>query len=80
MKDEGENWFKYAQVGLELAAAVLLGFYCGYKLDAYFGLAPWLMLAGSAAGLAGGFYLVIRELPKEADFKKNDGGKPENKR
>lgn len=65
MKDDGENWFKYAQVGLELAAAVLLGFWCGYKLDVYFGLSPWLMLAGSAAGMAGGFYLVIRELPKE---------------
>ncbi|MBI4802573.1 MAG: AtpZ/AtpI family protein [Elusimicrobia bacterium] len=65
MKDTDEGWFKYAQLGLELAGAVLLGFYCGYKLDAYFGLSPWLMLAGSASGMAAGFYLVIRELPSE---------------
>ncbi len=74
MKDNEESWFKYAQVGLELAAAVLLGFYCGYKLDIYFGLSPWLMLGGSAAGMAGGFYLVIRELPKEGDRKKKGKG------
>ena len=65
MKDGDESWYKYAQIGLELAGAVLLGFYCGYKLDVYFGLSPWLMLAGAALGMAAGFYLVIRELPKE---------------
>ena len=65
MKDGDESWYKYAQIGLELAGAVLLGFYCGYKLDVHFGLSPWLMLAGSALGMVSGFYLVIRELPKE---------------
>lgn len=57
-----ENWWDHAQIGLELAAAVLAGFWVGYRLDAKFGTAPWLMLAGAAAGLAGGFYLVMREL------------------
>jgi len=65
VKDGDESRFKYAQTGLELAGAVLLGFYCGYKLDGWFGSSPWLMLAGAALGMAAGFYLVIRELPKE---------------
>ena len=72
MKNGDEGYFKYAQIGLELAGAVLLGFYCGYKLDIYFSLVPWLTLSGSALGLAAGFYLIIRELPGEnkSPFKK----------
>lgn len=65
---EKENYWNYAQIGLELAAAVLLGFWAGYRLDKKLGTAPWLMLAGAAGGMAGGFYLVAREL-----FRK-DGG------
>ena len=79
MKDTGDDsYFKYAQIGLELAGAVLLGFYCGYKLDAWFGTSPWLMLAGASLGMASGFYLVISELPKE-DKKKPAAG-PEVKK
>lgn len=63
-----ENYWDYAQIGLELAVAVLAGFWGGYWLDKKLGSAPWLMLAGAAAGLAGGFYLVVREL-----FRKEDG-------
>jgi len=63
-----DDYLKHAQIGLELAAAVLLGFWGGYKLDVRLGTAPWLMLAGAAAGLAAGFYLVLRELfAKEKD-------------
>jgi len=66
-----DDYLKHAQIGLELAAAVLLGFWGGYKLDGRFGTAPWLMLAGAAAGLAAGFYLVLRELfAKEEEGKK----------
>jgi len=57
-----DNYWNYAQIGLELAAAVLLGFWGGYQLDKKLGTAPWLMLAGAAAGMAAGFYLVAREL------------------
>lgn len=57
-----DDYLKHAQIGLELAAAVLLGFWGGYKLDVRLGTAPWLMLVGAAAGLAAGFYLVLREL------------------
>ena len=66
---EKENYWNYSQIGLELAAAVLLGFWAGYWLDKKLGTAPWLMLAGAAGGMAAGFYLVAREL-----FHKDGGG------
>lgn len=63
-----DNYWNYAQIGLELAVAVLAGFWGGYWLDNRLGSAPWLMLAGAAAGLGGGFYLVVRELfPRDDD-------------
>ena len=65
---EETNYYNYIQIGLELAAGVGLGFWAGYRLDVKFGSAPWLMLAGAAAGLSAGFYLVIRDLPDEKDF------------
>ncbi len=77
MKDgEDISYYKYVQIGLELAAGVGLGFWAGYRLDQKLGSAPWLMLAGAAAGLGAGFFLVLRELPREKDFKsgKKDGG------
>ncbi len=76
---EDTGYYKYAQIGLELAAGVGLGLWAGYRLDARFGTAPWLMLACAAAGMAAGFYLVIRELPREKDYvsgKKAPGGPP----
>ena len=68
------SYYRYAQIGVELAAAVGLGFWAGYSLDMRFGTAPWTMLAGTAAGLAAGFYLVLRTLPGEKEFK--SGKKP----
>ncbi|MFA7008526.1 MAG: AtpZ/AtpI family protein [Elusimicrobiales bacterium] len=68
------DYYKYLQIGLELAAGVGLGLWAGYRLDARFGSAPWLMLAGAAAGLGAGFYLVLRELPAEKDYKSGKKG------
>ncbi len=68
-----EEWWNYAQIGLELAVAVLLGFWAGYRLDLRLGTSPWLMLGGAAAGLAAGFYLVARELFRVGP---PGGGKP----
>ena len=73
-ENEDVSYLGYAQIGLELAAAVGLGFWAGYRLDARIGTSPWMMLAGSAAGLAAGFYLVIRGLPAEKEFR--SGKKP----
>lgn len=66
--------FKYAQIGLELAVGVGLGFWCGYRLDLRFATIPWFTLAGSAVGFAAGLYLVVMELPGEKNFKAKTGG------
>lgn len=71
---EQDDWLSYAQIGLELAGAVLLGFFGGYWLDRRLGTLPWLTLAGAAAGIAGGFFLVARELFRVKD--PPGGGKP----
>ena len=65
MKNAEDNYWKYAQIGLELAVSVLFGFWAGYRLDEKMGTSPWLMLGGSAGGMSAGFYLVIRELFKK---------------
>ncbi|HBA61676.1 MAG TPA: hypothetical protein DCZ92_12845 [Elusimicrobia bacterium] len=57
-----ESYWKYAQIGIQLAVTVLLGFWAGYEMDGRFGTSPWLMLSGAAAGLAAGFYLLVKEL------------------
>ncbi|HAH31868.1 MAG TPA: hypothetical protein DCL44_06090 [Elusimicrobia bacterium] len=62
-----QNYWKYAQIGLELAVSVLFGFWAGYQLDIKMGTSPWFMLGGSAGGMAAGFYLVIRELFKKEE-------------
>lgn len=68
-----EDYWKHAQLGLELTGAVLAGFLIGYQLDKKLGTAPWLMLGGAAAGVAGGFYLAWRELA--GDGNGSGGGK-----
>ena len=65
-----EEYWKHAQLGLELTGAVLAGFLAGYQLDKRLGTAPWLMLGGAAAGVGGGFYLAWRELSRDGEEKK----------
>ena len=62
-----EEYWKHAQLGLELSGAVLLGFWAGYQLDKKLGTAPWLTLGGAAAGMGAGFYLAWMELSKDGD-------------
>jgi F0F1-type ATP synthase assembly protein I len=59
---EKENYWNYAQIGLELAAGVLLGLGGGYWLDKKLDSLPWFTLGGAVAGMAAGFYLVALKL------------------
>ena len=52
------------RLGVTMVLAILAGFGGGYLLDARFGTAPWLMIACTVAGIAGGFYLAYRIIMK----------------
>ncbi len=58
------NQWSHIQIGLELAGAVLIGFFAGYQADKRWGTSPWLLLVGTGLGMFAGFYLVIKELMK----------------
>jgi F0F1-type ATP synthase assembly protein I len=60
-----KNYFKHLQIGIELAVFVLIGFYAGHKADRHFGTSPWLVLAGSFAGMCFGFYIILKRLLKD---------------
>lgn len=62
-----DNYWNYAQIGLQLAGGVLGGLLGGWWLDKKLGTLPWLTLAGAVAGLAGGFYVVARVLFKDGE-------------
>ena len=61
MPGEDQNWGRYAGIGLEICAGVLLGVLVGYWLDSRYGWTPIGTLIGSLLGIAGGMYLVIRQ-------------------
>jgi F0F1-type ATP synthase assembly protein I len=56
----GASWGRWAGVGLEFGAAVVLFFLGGKALDATFSTTPWLALLGSLVGVAVGTYLLVR--------------------
>jgi F0F1-type ATP synthase assembly protein I len=51
----------YGQVGLEMAAPILLGWF----LDERFGTLPWLIVAGAVLGLVGGMTHLVMMLNQE---------------
>lgn len=62
-----EDYWNFAQVGLELAGAVLLGLLGGWWLDRRLDTLPWLTLLCSSAGLGGGMYIVIKKLLRSGE-------------
>jgi len=63
--DKKNSAYKYTQIGLELAGAVLLGFYCGYKLDDFLNSVPLFTVLGAFLGMGAGFYLFYKEIKKD---------------
>jgi len=49
-------------LGFQLGLTVLLGALAGYYLDKRWGTSPWLLLVGTLAGTAAGFYEIVRAL------------------
>lgn len=62
----------YLTLGLQLALSVVVLFFVGRWLDGWLGTSPWLMIAGLALGIVGGFLQFFRTviaLGKEEDEK-----------
>lgn len=53
------SMWAHAYGGMQLAIAVLLGFYGGRWLDRLLGWSPWLTLSGAALGVLGGLYVFF---------------------
>ena len=58
------NPWRYAGVGLELVAVVLVLMWVGYWLDGKLDTSPWLMLTGALLGIVGGLYNLVRDALK----------------
>jgi F0F1-type ATP synthase assembly protein I len=59
-KDD-QNWGKLLALGVEMAAAVLLGLFVGRWLDRKFDWTPWGTLIGAMLGVATGMYMLIKD-------------------
>lgn len=53
---------KYAGIGLQFAASVVLFLYLGQWLDRRFGTGPWGVLVGVLVGASAAFYSMYRKL------------------
>ena len=60
--DGGRPPAAWIGVGFELAVAVVLFMFAGFKADAWLGTRPWLTLAGAVLGMCIGFYGFFRRL------------------
>lgn len=59
----------YLRAASSLGAGVALGVIAGYLADGWLGTKPWLLLAGSAVGMALGMYAFVKALA-EAEKRK----------
>ncbi len=65
------GWFeagRYAAVGIEMAASVVIGLLMGTWLDRWLGTAPWLALVFLLLGAVAGFralFLTLRAWQRE---------------
>ena len=62
----------YSTIGIQLAATVILFIIGGYKLDDYLKKSPVFTLIGAFAGMAIGFYQLIRQLNQIERTEKNE--------
>lgn len=56
-------------VGFEIAACLLMGYFAGHWLDAYFTTTPWLTIFGGLSGLAAAIK-VLHRIIKTTDLDK----------
>ena len=58
------EWLGYLQTGLEMTVAVFIGFIGGLFADRLLGTGPWLLLLGSALGIAAGIWIAFQAVSR----------------
>jgi ATP synthase protein I len=75
-KEEKQRVFRdlrlYGSLGIEMAAAVLIGTLMGYWADKWLGTQPWVLIIGFIFGAAAGFRSLYRVISRE-DLDKGKG-------
>jgi F0F1-type ATP synthase assembly protein I len=67
---------RYAGLGVQFAATLLLFVAAGIWLDRRLGTSPWLLIAGVLLGGSGAFYAILRAVPPP----RGEGGADEPQR
>jgi F0F1-type ATP synthase assembly protein I len=62
-----------ASVGIEMAVAILIGWWAGSWLDERLGTETWLMLLLLLCGVGAGFKALIREARQASKQSREDG-------
>lgn len=66
-RDQKEMWrlaARYSAVGLEIAIAIVLGFFVGRWIDGQAGTEPWWMLVFVLLGVGAGVKALVRVVRK----------------
>lgn len=58
----GRNPMAFVGLGFELIAPIVVLGYVGFRLDGWFGTAPWLLVALAGLGMAVGFLGLFRRV------------------
>jgi len=60
------EFVRLANIGVELAAAVVGLSLLGYWIDGHFKTGPWGLLTGAIVGIVGGLYNMVRKTIRKA--------------
>ena len=75
-KEEKKRLFEdlrlYGSLGIEMAAAVLIGTFMGYWADRWLGTQPWILIIGFILGAAAGFRSLYRIISREDGDKEKE--------
>jgi len=61
------EWLNYLQTGLEMTVAVFIGFIAGLFADRLLKTGPWLLLLGSAMGIAAGIWIAFQAVSRAGE-------------
>lgn len=65
---------RFAGIGAELVGPILVAVYIGYRLDAWLGTGPWLLVAFAVLGIVTGFVQFFRSVLPPRDRGDGSGG------